>query len=188
MMIRLLLVSLPLVLAACVTTGGRDPASNMIRHANDSPAEAHVRIAKGYLEQGQMAFALDKAQEAVRIDRNHIEAQVVLALIYQRMNNAQLAAKHYTRAKKLAPNDPLVANAYGTFLCTQRRYAEAGAEFDQAATSVMNTSPWVASTNAGLCLEKHGRYTEAAARMRQALQQNPDYIPAQKGLKRLGKL
>lgn len=174
-----------LFVAACETTGGRDPASNMIRYASDSPAETHVKIAKGYLEQGQMVFALEKAQEAVRIDHNHIEAQVVLALIYQRMGDFSLAEKHYSRAKKLAPKDPLVANAYGTFLCTERRYAEADSEFNLAAASVLNPSPWVASTNAGLCLESSAQFALAATRMRQALQQNPDYIPAKKGLARL---
>lgn len=176
-----------LFVAACETTGGRDPETNMIRYGSNSPAENHVRIAKGYMEQGQMVFALEKAQEAVRIDRNHVEGQVVLALIYQRMGKSSLAEKHYTRAKKLAPNDPLVANAYGTFLCTEQRYAEADSEFTMAATSVMNPSPWVASTNAGLCLESSGQFSLAATRMRQALQQNPDYIPAKKGLARLKK-
>lgn len=182
---RFLLLSILLLLAACETTGGRDPATNMIRYGSDSPAENHVRIAKGYLEQGQMVFALEKAQEAVRIDRNHVEAQVVLALIYQRMGDSSMAEKHYSRAKKLAPNDPLVANAYGTFLCTERRYAEADSEFNMAAASVMNPSPWVASTNAGLCQESSGRYALAKSNMRQALQQNPDYMPAKKGLARL---
>ncbi len=132
-----------------------------------------------------MVFALEKATEAVRVDRHHVEAQVVLALIYQRMNETQLAEKHYSRAKKLAPNDPLVANAYGTFLCARQRYAEADTEFKLAATSIMNPSPWVASTNAGLCLESSGQYASAKASMRQALQQNPDYRPAKKGLARL---
>ncbi len=186
-LLRSLALLLLLFLAACGTTGGRDPQSTMIRYGSNSPAENHVRIAKGYLEQGQMVFALEKAQEAVKIDRHHVEAQVVLALIYQRMGDSRQAAKHYSRAKKLAPNDPLVANAYGTFLCTERRYPEADAEFTMAAASTMNLSPWVASTNAGLCLESSGQYTLAATRMRQALQQNPGYLPAKKGMARLKK-
>ncbi len=174
-----------LMLAACQSTGGRDPATNMISYSSDSPAATYVSLAKAYLEQGQMVFALEKATEAVRVDRHHVEAQVVLALIYQRMNNTQLAEKHYSRAKKLAPNDPLVANAYGTFLCAERRYTEADSEFKLAASSIMNPSPWVASTNAGLCQESSGQYALAKASMRQALQQNPDYRPAKKGMLRL---
>ncbi|HBH36594.1 MAG TPA: type IV pilus biogenesis/stability protein PilW, partial [Gammaproteobacteria bacterium] len=127
------------------------------------------------------------ATQAVRLDRNHAEAQLVLALIYQNMNNFNMAAKHYSRVKKLAPNDPLVANAYGTFLCAEKRYAEADSEFKVAASSIMNPSPWVASTNAGLCLESSGQFALAKASMRQALQQNPDYMPAKKGLERLRK-
>ena len=176
-----------LMLAACETTGGRDPATNMIRYSSDSPAATYVNLAKAYLEQGDMVAALDNATAAVKADRHHVEAQVVLALIYQRMNDAQLAEKHYAQARKLAPNDPLVANAYGTFLCTQRRYSEADSEFNMAATSVMNPSPWVASTNAGLCQESSGRYALAKTSLRQALQQNPDYTPARNALKRLAK-
>ena len=176
-----------LMLAACETTGGRDPATNMIRYSSDSPAAAYVNLAKAYLEQGDMVAALDNATAAVKADRHHVEAQVVLALIYQRMNDAQSAEKHYAKARKLAPNDPLVANAYGTFLCTQRRYSEADSEFNMAATSIMNPSPWVASTNAGLCQESSGRYALAKASLRQALQQNPDYTPARNALKRLVK-
>jgi type IV pilus assembly protein PilF len=173
------------LLAACETTGGRDPATNMIHYSSDSPAATYVSLAKAYMEQGNMVSALENATEAVRVDRHHIEAQVVLALIYQRMNDSRMAGKHYSIAKKLAPNDPLVANAYGTFLCTQRRYAEADAEFNLAAASIMNPSPWVASTNAGLCQESNGQYALAKSSMRQALQQNPDYKPAKKGLARL---
>ncbi len=178
---------LPLLfmLVACQTTGGRDPATTMISYYSNSPAAPYVNLAKAYMEQGEMVFALEKATEAVRVDRHHVEAQVVLALIYQRMNNPGLAGKHYSKAKKLAPNDPLVANAYGTFLCTQRRYDEADTEFKLAAASVMNPSPWVASTNAGLCLESSGQFALAKASMRQALQQNPNYKPAKKGLARL---
>ena len=95
-----------LMLAACETTGGRDPATNMIRYSSDSPAAAYVNLAKAYLEQGDMVAALDNATAAVKADRHHVEAQVVLALIYQRMNDAQLAEKHYAQARKLAPNDP----------------------------------------------------------------------------------
>ena len=178
---------LPLLfmLAACETTGGRDPATNMISYYSDGPAATYVTLAKAYMEQGEMVFALEKATQAVRVDRHDVEAQVVLALIYQRMNDPQLAGKHYFRAKKLAPNDPLVANAYGTFLCGQQRYAEADAEFKLAAASVMNPSPWVASTNAGLCQERRAQFALAKASMRQALQQNPNYKPAKKGLARL---
>lgn len=178
---------LPLLfmLAACQTTGGRDPATNMISYSSDSPAATYVSLAKAYMEQGEMVYALEKATEGVRADRHHVEAQVVLALIYQRMNDMQMAGKHYSRAKKLAPNDPLVANAYGTFLCAERRYAEADSEFKLAASSIMNPSPWVASNNAGLCQESSGQFALAKASMRQALQQNPDYRPAKKGLARL---
>ena len=174
-----------LMLAACQTTGGRDPATNMIRYSSDSPAVAYVSLAKAYMEQGKMTFALENATLAVKVDPNHAEAQLVLAWIYQTMNDFQMAEKHYSRAKKLAPNDPYVANTYGTFLCAQQRYAEADAEFKLAATSIMNPSPWLASTNAGLCQESSGRYALAKASMRQALQQNPDYKPAKKGLARL---
>jgi len=182
-------VWLPLLflLAACETTGGRDPATNMIRYSSDSPAVAYVNLAKAYLEQGKMSFALENATEAVRVDRNHAEAQLVLALIYQRMNEFKMAGKHYSIAKELAPNDPLVANAYGTYLCAEQRYAEADSEFKQAAASVMNPSPWIASTNAGLCQESRGQFALAKASLRQALQQNPDYMPAKKGLARLKK-
>lgn len=174
-----------IMLAACETTGGHDPATNMIRYSSDSPAATYVSLAKAYMEQGDMVSALENATMAVKADRHHVEAQVVLALIYQRMNDSQLAGKHYSTAKKLAPNDPLVANAYGTFLCTQRRYAEADVEFKLAVASVMNPSPWVASTNAGLCQASSGRYALAKSSMRQALQQNPNYQPAKKGLARL---
>ena len=174
-----------LVLSACETTGGRDPATNMIQYSSNSPAVAYVDLAKAYMEQGKMAVALGNATEAVRLDRNHAEAQLVLALIYHNMNSFDMAAEHYSRAKKLAPNDPMVANAYGAFLCAERRYAEADSEFNMAAASVMNPSPWIASTNAGLCQEGSGRYALAKSSMRQALQQNPNYEPAKKGLARL---
>jgi len=151
----------------------------------DSAASTYLQLSKGYLERNNMPAAFENAQKAVAVDPKSAEAHTLMGLILQRSGDGNNAAKHYIKAKKLAPYDPFVTNAYGTYLCNNGLYGEADREFLTAAKSPLNRSPWVAYTNAGLCYERNGQYSLARQRIQSALATNSKFPQALSAMKRL---
>lgn len=177
----LLVALLALVVAGCQSSGGaRTPgAESAIPGARPSgPADVYVELAAAYLQDGQIGVALAKAQQAVDKDPRNPQARTVLGMVYQRMGEAAKAEAEYQEALRIAPNDFYVQNAYGAFLCAQRRYEEASSQFDAATRNPLNESPWVALTNAAICAQEQNDRTRAAAQLREALQRNPGFAPA----------
>jgi type IV pilus assembly protein PilF len=176
-----LIVSACLV-TACTSTENRD-SSGLTQP--DGPTSTYTELAKGYLSVGNTSAAFENAEKAVKADNSNAEAHTIMGLLLQQTGDEKNAAKHYTRAKKLSPYDPFIANAYGTYLCSNGLYGEADKEFLAAATSPLNTSPWVALTNAGLCYERNGQYAIARQRVQSALNLRSDFPQARSAMKRL---
>ncbi|MFU8814231.1 MAG: type IV pilus biogenesis/stability protein PilW [Pseudomonadales bacterium] len=110
-----------LLLAGCVTesTGGRVPAPKEVQ------LRAHLDLARGYLEQGDLARSRDPLERALQIDPRSPEALTLNGFFYQRQNEPELAERHYRRALQIDSRHALTLNNYGTFLFTQGRYDEA---------------------------------------------------------------
>jgi len=142
---------------------------------DDSPAKLYVDLAKEYQRLGQTEVALRRAQQAVKTDSKYAPAHVWLAFLFEQLKQTDEAAKHYEYAIRLAPNNPDVLNAYGSFLCNQRRYTEADAQFVKAAANPVYATPWIALTNAGNCAVEAGDTTKAEDYYRAAIQANPNF-------------
>lgn len=142
---------------------------------DDSPAKLYVELAKEYHRLGQTEVALRRAQQAVKADGQYAPAHVWLAFLLEQLRQTDEAAKHYERAIGLAPNNPDVLNAYGSFLCNQRRYAEADAQFVKASKNPVYATPWIALTNAGNCAGEAGDTTKAETHYRAAVQSSASY-------------
>jgi type IV pilus assembly protein PilF len=102
----------------------------------------------------------------------------MLAVIYQQIGQVQRADDSFKQALELSPNNSDVRNAYGTFHCSQKRYAEADLQFTKALENPLYTTPWVAMTNAGICAASAGNPTKAETEYRRALNANPRFGPA----------
>jgi type IV pilus assembly protein PilF len=171
---------LALALAGCQSAGSRAAgADGSIPGARAaSPSDVYVELAAAYLQDGQVAVALAKAQTAVEKDSRNPQAHMVLGMVHQRMGDDAKAESEFLEALRGAPGDFYVQNAYGVFLCKQRRYADADAQFDAAMRSPLNESPWVALTNSAMCAQEQGERTRAEGQLREALQRNPTFAPA----------
>jgi type IV pilus assembly protein PilF len=109
-----------LLLSACVTEStGRAPAPREVQ------LQAHLDLARGYLEQGDAVRARDPLEKAMQVDPRSAEAQALMAVLYQSENEPALAERHFKRALQLDPNHALTLNNYGTFLYAQGRYRDA---------------------------------------------------------------
>jgi type IV pilus assembly protein PilF len=171
-----LLVSLT---AGCATSGGgADTTGNLGTDNRESPAKIYVEMGIAYMRDGQDAIALKKLKRALEVDDNNAEAHNVIAILYERLGESGLAAQNYDRAAKLAPRDPYIRNARGSFLCKQDRFEDADKEFKQALSNPLYPTPWVALSNAGLCAERAGKQDVAESYYRRALTANQRYAPA----------
>ncbi|EXJ14642.1 type IV pilus biogenesis/stability protein PilW [Imhoffiella purpurea] len=144
----------------------------------DSPAELYVRMAQEYYARGQTEVAFRRAQQAIKADKRYARAHIWLAFLYEELDQIDLAAKHYDKAVDLAPKNADVLNAYASFECRQKRYANADAHFKRALASPLYATPWIAMTNAGNCAAAAGDSAKAEGYYREAIQANPSFGPA----------
>ncbi|HHM05101.1 MAG TPA: type IV pilus biogenesis/stability protein PilW [Gammaproteobacteria bacterium] len=166
------------VLVACSGTGRsvRDPVK---------AAEANAELGLAYMQQGRLELAMDKLQSALELDSGLPQAHHYIAELYQRTGDEKLADKHYRKALTLAPEEPMLHNNYGVFLCRQRRYREAEDHFLEAAGQVFYRSPEVAYKNAGACAYHAGDPDKAEQYYRKALQLKPRLAAALIGMAEL---
>ena len=148
------------------------------RSVKESPAQIYTSLAIGYMREGRMDVALRKAKQAVNADPNHSNAHNVMALVYQRLGQNQLAEKHFRRSVSLDKRNFYALNAYGTFLCGRKRYADASVQFENAVQNPLNRNSEIALANAGICAYQEGKRTQAESYLRKALSKNPRYAPA----------
>jgi type IV pilus assembly protein PilF len=143
-----------------------------------SKADIYVALAGEYYARGQMDIALQRANQALDEDSGNANAQLINALIYQRLGETAKAEEFFKRAVELDPKDPTIRNAWGAYFCSQKRYAEADAQFQLALDNPLYPSPWVARTNAGICAKDAGNRAKAQGYLHQALTANPNFGPA----------
>ena len=166
------------LLSACATTGREDATGNLGVDQRNSPAKIYVEMGIAYMREGQDAVALKKLRRAIEVDDKNPEAHNVIAILYERLGESDQAAAHYARAAAIAPRDPFIRNARGSFFCKREQYEEALKEFELALSNPLYPTRWVALTNAGLCADRAGDEGKAEAYFRRALTANKRYTPA----------
>lgn len=176
--LTLALVLLSLALLGCAHKEVRDASGSMALDAQESPGDLYVAMAAEYYRLGQMDAAVRRGEQAIQEDNRNPRAHYVMAVIYQGLGEGARADESFKKALELSPNDPDILNAYGTFHCSQRRYAEADAQFAKALANPLYSTPWVAMTNAGTCAAGAGNSAKAESEFRRALNANPRFGPA----------
>jgi type IV pilus assembly protein PilF len=169
-------------LAGCATQGGvsdqQDKTGALGQEGRQSPAKIYVDMGVAYLREGQTATALKKLKKAIKVDPRYAQAHNVIAIVYERLDETELANEHYTKAVRLQPKDPFIRNARGSFFCKQGHFEAAEKEYQTALNNPLYPTPWVAMTNAGLCAERNDDKEQAERYYRQALTANERYFQA----------
>ena len=177
-----LAVASALVLGGCrqgaIRPDDQDTLGALGESQLSSPADVYVQLAAEYMHEGQIAEALKNAKKAVMVDPNRSSAHNVLGILYQRLGEKALAEKAFMQATKLDPRDPYVLNAYGSFLCAERRFSDADEMFQRAVMNPLYSTPWIALTNAGVCARRAGATAQAETHLRRALRANKRFAPA----------
>jgi type IV pilus assembly protein PilF len=171
----------PALLIACLAAA---MLSGCVTHSNGrkvdgkEAARANMQLGVAYLRQGNVAQAKEKLERAEKQDPRSYEVQYALALFSERMNQPADADRHYQAALKLSDSNVEVANAYAGFLCRSGKVDAALRLFDEVARNPLYGTPWVAATNAAVCLRGDKRNADAVPWLERALGQRPDYYPA----------
>lgn len=145
-------------------------------NVSDPLAAAKTRISLGlsYLQAQnykQAKFNLDKALDFAP---RYANAHYGLAYYFQQVDELDKARKRYETAIGLAPNDPEIANAYGTFLCTQGEYEQASEQFLQAVNNQSYLATAETYENLALCANSQGRRDAAIEYLQKALNHQPN--------------
>jgi type IV pilus assembly protein PilF len=164
------------LLSACATTGGGGSQGERQFEDTANPYKPHklstinAQLGIAYMQRGDYQIAMQKLQKAVEQDEQNPEAHTGLALLYGRLGQTGLIARHYERALQLEPNNSSTHNNYASFLCQQGNIPEAEAHFQQALENPLYKTPELAYTNAGLCALRSQRQTDAERYFRKALE------------------
>jgi type IV pilus assembly protein PilF len=154
------------------------------RQTTDEPSESqkaaefNTSLGLEYMNRGQYEIALGKLKKAVREDPDYAPAHTVMAVLYERIGEDELAGRHYRAAYEADPGDGDVNNNYGQYLCKTGNADKAVEHFMKALDDPFYSSPPVALTNAGTCRMGEGVLAEAEDYLRSALQLEPDFPDA----------
>jgi len=133
----------------------------------------NLQLGTGYMKRGQYKLAKEKFEKAIEQDPNNIEAYSTIALLMNMLHEDKAAEDYYLQALDLDTNNSWLHNSYGTFLCGVGRIDDAMAEFKIAYTDPFYDTAYLALSNAGSCLVKHGDYVRAEPLLRKALKKSP---------------
>jgi type IV pilus assembly protein PilF len=159
-------------LAACSSQ-----PSEREKHLEDA-STANTQLGIAYMRQGDIALAKEKLDRALLESPNNAEVHSARAMLFDRMNDPKEADREFKTALSLAPHDPDMINNYAVYLCQSGRTDEGVRRFEEVARNALYRTPWVAYTNAGVCLRTAKRHPEAARNFKQALLIRPNFAEA----------
>lgn len=171
----LIIVALTVLLSACASNQA-DESYN--ENKKRKAAESNTSLGLEYMNRGQYEVALGKLKKAVNEDPGYAPAHTVMAVLYERIGEIQLAGQQYRKAFDADPTDGDVNNNYGVYLCQTSDSSKAIDHFMMALDDPFYSSPSVALTNAGSCELGRDRLVEADEFLRRALKIEPAFPDA----------
>lgn len=170
-------IALVLALLGCAAPPppNNDRAPRTASDQTDPERRARVRLelAALYLGRGQSSTALDEVKRAIAAKPDLAEAYSLRGLIYASMGEPTLAEESFQRSLTLAPRDGDAMHNFGWFLCQQRRYAEADAQFNAAIAQTQYRDTVRSLLAQGVCLARAGRWPEAEQALARSYELDP---------------
>lgn len=170
---RAWLLAASLVLGGCVTetTGGFNVEVSQQRAFQD-----YLALARGYLEQGDLANSKRHLNNAAAIDRNSAELHGIWGLVYAREGEVDLADESFRRSLRADRGNSQTRNNYAAFLYANGRFEDAYRELQEVVGDTAYPSRAQAFENLGLAALRTGRLAEAETAFSRALQLNGNLI------------
>lgn len=147
-------------------------------------ARNHLATAQSYLQQGDLANAAARADQAVRAAPKAPETHLLRGIVYDMQGEQAKAQQSFDKALKFGPENAKVHNSYGVWLCEHGRFDEAEKAFAVAMADRLFRSGGKPSYFAGLCALKAGKLQDADRYLREVLALAPNDRVALLGLAR----
>jgi type IV pilus assembly protein PilF len=171
-------------LAGCVTTGGTPPRpphhsgdTDLTTASDQTDADrlynTRMELAAAYLGRGQSADALDQVKMALQAKPENAAAYGLRGLIYGALGQPDMADESFHHAMQLAPHDGDLKHNYGWFLCQQRRYADADAQFVLTIAEPSYRSVPRTLLVEGICQARAGKSQDAERTLSHAYELDP---------------
>jgi type IV pilus assembly protein PilF len=141
----------------------------------EDASTANTQLGIAYMRAGDIPLAKEKLDRALMENPNNANLHGARAMLFDRMGDQKQADSEFKTALALAPQDPDVSNNYAVYLCQTGRTDEGVRRFEQVARNALYRTPWVAYTNAGVCLRTAKRNADAVKNLRQALVTRPNF-------------
>ena len=148
----------------------------------NSPAFINVQLGAAYMKEGELSTALSKLKKALGQNPDLAIAHSTIAILYEQINENDLAGDHYRRSVELDAKDPRLRNNYGQFLCKNGYERQGIEQFELAAANPLYQFPYKPLLNAGLCAVRINEDRSAEDYFRKALQSQANLIPALVGM------
>ena len=163
------LVLVGALLGSCVTTttGGFN-----VETSNEDALDNYIQLTVAYFDTDDMPNARRNLANALEIDDRNSEAYNVLALIFQREGDQQLALENFRRSIRLDRANSRARNNYAALLFATGDYETAFDELETVTEHTMYDGRAVAFENLGRSALKLGRVSDAEAAFQRALQLN----------------
>lgn len=164
---------LSVLLSACVTTtsGGFN--------VDESPEQAlqdYLALARGYLDQGDLANAKRHLANAAGIDSNNAEIYSIRGLVLAREGENAAADESFQRSLRLDRNNSQTRNNYAAFLFSLGRYEEAYDHLEIVVRDIGYVSRPQAFENLGMSALRLNRLEEAEYAFSRAVQLNANQV------------
>ncbi len=180
-LVSVLVLVLVSVLAGCTTTTTTTSGGVGERETRAAPDQADVaraardrlELAGLYLSRGQNEVALDAVRRALAAKPDMPEAYSLRGLIYGAMGDMAQAEDSFKRAQQLAPQDGDIMHNYGWFLCQQKRWADADAQFSGALVLPQYREAVRTLLAQGVCQARAGRWPEAERTLSRSYELDP---------------
>jgi type IV pilus assembly protein PilF len=179
-MLRVLVVALALVAAACTSTTTQQsrPVTDSGGADGRRRAEVHTMLAAEYYARGNYSVAIAETRLAIKDDPTYYYAYNMQGLVLMELREDGPAREAFTKALQLAPNNPDVLNNYGWFLCLRNETQRGLEMMRKAANDTLYQTPEKAWYSIGLCHRRAGNAAEAEEALRRAILIRPEMIGA----------
>lgn len=172
-----------LAITACGASTSADSAHRSLKE---------YELAVGLLGEQNTPAAFEHLFKSVELDPNNPEPHQLLGNLYLMRGDLAQAETELKRSQKLAEKDPKygppfvaeVQNSLGVVYVHQARYDDAIAILREAATNIVNRTPYLAWGNLGWAYYEKGQFPDAVSALTQSVREQQRFCL---GFYRLGK-
>jgi type IV pilus assembly protein PilF len=167
--------ALPVALTGCAGGSRASIAgapAELATARDDTPerkrARVRLQLAASYYGAGNYTVALDEIKQVIRTDPGFPDAYNLAGLIYQALEQPELAEPHFRHAVALNPRDGSSLQNLGWLQCQQKQYAPANQSFTQALAAPGYPDRAKTLLTQGICQARAGNTAQAVETLKRA--------------------